>query len=88
LTVFGSGTCPPAPVRLAAAPPDAVEVRFSDDYRGGCSADIAPTTWVVKLPASVGAAATLTVRLRGDGIPETELHLGRPTATPSATRSS
>jgi hypothetical protein len=49
----------------------------------GCSTDIAPTTWVVKLPASVGAATTLTVRLRGDGIPETEPHLDRTTATPA-----
>jgi hypothetical protein len=79
LTVFGSGTCPPTPVQLVAAPPDAVEIRFSADYRGTCSADMAATTWVLNLPASVDGAGTLTVRLRGDNVPETDLRLNRAT---------
>jgi hypothetical protein len=86
LTVFGSGTCPPTPVRLTAAPPDAVEVRFSADYRGACSTDMAPTTWVVNLPPTVGGGGALTVRLRGDGVPETDLRLDRATPTAPATR--
>jgi hypothetical protein len=77
VTVFGSGTCPPTPVRLAATPPDAVEVGFSDDYRGACSSDMTATTWVINLPTSVAGTAALTVRLRGDGVPATDLQLSR-----------
>jgi hypothetical protein len=86
LTVFGSGTCPPTPIQLAAVPPDAVEVHFSDDYRNGCSADIAATTWVFNLPPSVDRAEALTVRLRGGGVPETDLRLDRATPAAPATR--
>jgi hypothetical protein len=77
LTVFGSGSCPPTPVRLTATPPDAVEVSFSNDYDGACSADLSPTTWVLNLPSSVDGAGMLTVRIRGDGAPRTDLRLER-----------
>jgi hypothetical protein len=85
LTVFGSGSCPPTPVRLTAAPPDAVEVSFSADYDGVCTADLSPTTWVLDLPSSVGETGTLTVRIRGDGVRRTDLRLQRVTPTPTPT---
>jgi len=78
LTVFGSGSCPPVPVRLHPRPPDAVEVTFSIDYGvGACTSDISPTTWILHLPASLGGSRTLAVRTRGDGVPQVELRLSR-----------
>jgi hypothetical protein len=75
LTVFGSGSCPPTPIRLTATPPDAVEVTFSDDYDGACTTDLSPTTWVLDLPPSVDGVGTLTVRIRGGGVARTDLRL-------------
>jgi len=78
LTVFGSGSCPPVPIRLDPRPPDAVEVTFSTDYGlGACTTDIAPTTWVLNVPASLAGSGTLAVRTRGDGVPQIELRLSR-----------
>jgi len=78
LTVFGSGSCPPVPVRIEARPPDAVEVTFSTDYGvAACTADVSPTTWVLDLPLSLARTGTLAVRTRGDGVPPVELRLTR-----------
>jgi hypothetical protein len=75
LTVWGSGTCPPAPVRLVPRPPATVEVTFSTDYGGACTADLAPTTWVLDLPPAVTGATALHVQVRGAGVPATDLDL-------------
>jgi hypothetical protein len=76
VTVFGSGTCPPTPVSKVDQPPGAVEITFSNDYGvGRCTADVAPTTWVLDLPATPGQPSTLTVKIRGSGVPHTDLQV-------------
>jgi hypothetical protein len=64
LTVYGSGSCPAVPVALKVH--DAtVEITMTDHGGGVCTADMAATTWVIDLPASVPRGSAVTVQLRG-----------------------
>jgi hypothetical protein len=50
LTLFGSSTCPPVPIRLQTeAASHRITVTISEDYEGACTADLAPYTSVVQL---------------------------------------
>jgi hypothetical protein len=78
VTVWGSGSCPPTPVSKVDQPSAAVEITFSIDYGAGrCTADRAPTTWVLDMPATPDGPATLTVKIRGGGVPQTDLQVAR-----------
>ena len=77
VTVWGSGSCPPTPVRKVDQPPAAVEIAFSNDYGDGpCTADRSPTTGCLTLPRTPGQT-TLSVKIRGDGVPQTDLQVTR-----------
>ncbi len=78
LTVWGSGSCPPTPVRLVPRPPDAVEVTFSNAFgHAACTSDLSATTWVLDLPSTVGTSGTVLVHVRGGGVPRTDLTVRR-----------
>jgi hypothetical protein len=65
VTTWGSGSCPAVPTRVRARGTHAVEVTISADYSGACTADMAPTTFVVEPPSGIAAAGPLTVMVRG-----------------------
>jgi hypothetical protein len=76
--VWGSGSCPPTPVSKIDQPPAAVEITFSRDYGdSNCTADRSPTTWVLDVSAVPAGTATLTVKIRGNGVPNSDLQVTR-----------
>jgi hypothetical protein len=55
-----------------------VEITFSNDHRdSNCTADRSPTTWVLEVPAIPSGTATLTVQIRGSGVPRSDLVVTR-----------
>jgi hypothetical protein len=63
---WGSSGCPRLPMRLVAGPGNAVSITMSDGAPppfSTCTADLAPTTSIVQLPATVDAAEQLRVTI-------------------------
>lgn len=78
LVLLGSSSCPPVPVQVGTVD-QAVVVQVQTDERPGgwCTADLAPTTYVLQVPAPLQSTGPLAVVLRGDW-GEQELALLRP----------
>ncbi len=62
LTVWGSSSCPPVPIRIEATGPGRVTITFDEARERACTADLAPTTYEFTVPAgadSLPLAVTL-----------------------------
>ena len=76
LLTYGSGSCPTLPVDLVVAAPDRIRVDLDSVLQGDsdvCTADIAPVTSVVVLPAEVRQAHRLHVTLTQEFNPDVTL---------------
>lgn len=73
VVTWGSSSCPPIPLELAAAAPDLLTLRFGPHPSEACTADFGPTTHVLPTPVGVAAGpVTLEVTLgQADGTAST-----------------
>lgn len=66
---WGSGSCPKIPSSVEASGTDGVVIKTAehDSYRGdtACTADLAVTTSVVRLPSSIDTTQALTAQIDG-----------------------
>lgn len=66
VVTWGSGSCPNIPRSVTARSPRLVVIRtFELGGDGACTADLAPTTSVVRLPSSVDDSVPVVVRVDG-----------------------
>lgn len=66
LVLLGSSSCPPVPVQVGTwTRPSSCRCRPTSNP-GWCTADLAPTTYVLQVPAPLQSTGPLAVVLRGD----------------------
>ncbi len=77
LTLWGSGSCPRLPVSLHVLNRHSLEITVGKTTSGVCTADLGPTTSVIKLdPAEVDIAAEILITLHESwdpNLPTTEI---------------
>jgi hypothetical protein len=76
VTVFGSSSCPPVPTHVRVdADQGLITVTISDNYKGPCTADLAPYTSVIELHQEMNAGHSTGVLIREKGRPDVRLRL-------------
>jgi hypothetical protein len=76
ITVFGSSSCPPVPTRVQAdAHQGLITVTISENYKGPCTADLAPYTSVIELHQEMNARHRTELLIRQAGRSDVRLHL-------------
>lgn len=74
VVVAGSSGCPTEPVEARARDPHhlVVVVRPDEPSGGACTADLSPTTSIIRLPDEISAPPlTVDIRGKGHGVPHT-----------------
>lgn len=68
IVTFGSSGCPKLPIRLDATAPNMFTVTLSNGEPGGaCTADLAPTTSVIRTPSNVEPTRPVDVTIVDNG---------------------
>ena len=68
VTAYGSGSCPTVPVKVRVSSPHVIKVEMNGDYKGACTADLGPTTTLIKLDrSSLNFDSDLRVQYSGAG---------------------
>ena len=68
VVTLGSGSCPKLPTSVVARAPNMIAIVASDDvYATGvmCTADLSPTTSVLRIPATINSSKTVRVQIDG-----------------------
>lgn len=68
---LGSGSCPTIPTSLAVQPPNMIVIRTGDAYppRTIRTADLSPTTSVLRIPATIDSSKAVQVQVDGATVP-------------------
>lgn len=76
ITVFGSSSCPPVPTHVRVDVAQAlITVTISDNYKGPCTADLAPYTSVIELHKEMDPGHAIGLLIQERGHPDVRLRL-------------